>query len=97
VNEIQKAQDGEKVRDKITISARHQWLTPIILATQEAEIWRIPIQSQPGQVIPYLKKKKSKTLKIWWTVSSSRMPAWQAEAEFKSQYCKNEKKKKGHK
>jgi hypothetical protein len=31
--------------------AWHQWLTPIILATQEAEIWRIPVQSQPGQIV----------------------------------------------
>jgi hypothetical protein len=28
-------------------SARHQWLTPVILTTQEAEIWRIMVQSQP--------------------------------------------------
>jgi hypothetical protein len=27
--------------------AGHQWLTPIILATQEAEIKRISVQSQP--------------------------------------------------
>jgi hypothetical protein len=26
-----------------------QWLTPIILATQEVEIRRIAVQSQPGQ------------------------------------------------
>jgi hypothetical protein len=36
-----------------------QWLTPIILATQEAEICRIVVQSQPWAdfVRPYLKKK----------------------------------------
>jgi hypothetical protein len=27
------------------------WLSPIILATQEAEIRRITIQSQPGQIV----------------------------------------------
>jgi hypothetical protein len=27
--------------------ARYQWLTPIILATKEAEIRRIVVQSQP--------------------------------------------------
>jgi hypothetical protein len=32
--------------------ARHQWLTPVILTTQEAEIRRIAVQSQPGQIVP---------------------------------------------
>jgi hypothetical protein len=30
--------------------AGHWWLTPVILASQEAEIRRIMIQSQPGQI-----------------------------------------------
>jgi hypothetical protein len=29
--------------------ARHRWLIPIILATQDAEIRRFEVQSQPGQ------------------------------------------------
>jgi hypothetical protein len=29
--------------------ARHWWLTPVILTTQEAEIRRIEVQSQPGK------------------------------------------------
>jgi hypothetical protein len=32
--------------------ARHWWLTPVILATQEAEIRRISVRSQPGQIVP---------------------------------------------
>jgi hypothetical protein len=29
-----------------------QWLTPVILATQEAEIRRITLRSQPRQIVP---------------------------------------------
>jgi hypothetical protein len=35
---------------KIQQLAWHQWLKPIILATWEAEIRRITIRSQPGQI-----------------------------------------------
>jgi hypothetical protein len=31
--------------------AGHWWLTPVILATQEAEIRRIAAQSQSGQIV----------------------------------------------
>jgi hypothetical protein len=31
--------------------ARYQWLIPVILATQEADIKRITAQSQPWQVV----------------------------------------------
>jgi hypothetical protein len=39
-----------------------QVLSPVILATQEAEIRRIVVQSQPGQVVhkPLSQKKKKK-------------------------------------
>jgi hypothetical protein len=33
------------------IAARHPWLTPIILATQEAKIRRIMVQSQPQKIV----------------------------------------------
>jgi hypothetical protein len=32
-------------------SAGHQWLTPVILATWEAKIRSIEVQSQLGQVV----------------------------------------------
>jgi hypothetical protein len=33
------------------VEAGHLWLTPVILVTQEAEIRRIKVQSQPGQIV----------------------------------------------
>jgi hypothetical protein len=33
------------------IQAWCQWLMPLILTIQEAEIWRITVQSQPGQIV----------------------------------------------
>jgi hypothetical protein len=43
---------------KIRKLARHQWLTPVILASWEAEIRRITFRSQPSKQITrsYLKK-----------------------------------------
>jgi hypothetical protein len=39
---------GNKERKYLT---GHWWLTPVILATQEAEIRRIMVQSQPRQIV----------------------------------------------
>jgi hypothetical protein len=36
---------------KIHHGARHWWLTPVILVTQEAEIRRIVVQSQPREIV----------------------------------------------
>jgi hypothetical protein len=48
-----------------------QWLTPVILATQEAEIQRIEIRSQPMPIVPEtlfgLYLKISNTKKGWWS------------------------------
>jgi hypothetical protein len=46
---------------KLPILARHWLLTPVILATQEAEIRRIAVRSQQGKqsVRPYLEKSAS--------------------------------------
>jgi hypothetical protein len=44
-------------------NSRCQWLTPIILDTQEAEIRRIKVRSQPGQIVlqePILKNPSQK-------------------------------------
>jgi hypothetical protein len=40
-----------KRKKKKTKHARHPWLMFIILATQEAEIRRITVRSQPGQIV----------------------------------------------
>jgi hypothetical protein len=39
--------------------AWHLWLTPVILATQEAEIRRITVQSQAGQIVHETLPRKS--------------------------------------
>jgi hypothetical protein len=41
----------EKAYLKIQNLARHQWLMPVVLDTQEAEIRRITVQSQPRQIV----------------------------------------------
>jgi hypothetical protein len=46
--------------------ARRQWLMPIILAIQEAEIRRIKVQSQPRQIIPETLSQKKPTQKPGW-------------------------------
>jgi hypothetical protein len=40
------------MEDKEEELAKPQWLMPIILASQEAEIRRIMVQSQPRKIVP---------------------------------------------
>jgi hypothetical protein len=55
------------------LKARYQWLTPVILATQEAEIRRITVQSQPRQIVhETLSQEKLTTEKGWWSGSRYR-------------------------
>jgi hypothetical protein len=58
--------------DMRTEGGGHQWFTPTILATQEAEIGRIAVQSQLRQIVhKTLSQKKSqhkKGLVEWFKV-----------------------------
>jgi hypothetical protein len=62
-----------------------RWLTPVILATQEAEISRIVVQSQSRQIVckTLSQKKKKKSQKRAGGVAQGVGP------EFKPQYCQN--------
>jgi hypothetical protein len=60
--------------------AGHWWPMPVILATQEAEIRRIKVRSQSGQIVlETLSWKKPITRKGWWSSSG-------VGPEFKPQY-----------
>jgi hypothetical protein len=60
-------------------------LTPVILATQEAEIRRIAVRSQPRQTILEALSGKNPSQKRAGEMAQG--------PEFKPQYCKKEKKK----
>jgi hypothetical protein len=66
--------------------ARRQWLTPVILATREAEIRRITVRSQPGQIVCEILSRK--------TLHKNRVggAAHGEGPEFKPQYRKKKKK-----
>jgi hypothetical protein len=51
--------DDFKIKFKNLKTARRQWLMPIILATHEAEIRRIKVQSQPQQIVQETLSRKT--------------------------------------
>jgi hypothetical protein len=54
--------------------AEHQRLMPEILATQEAEIRRIPVRSQPRKIVhKTLPQKNPSPKKDWWSGSRCRL------------------------
>jgi hypothetical protein len=68
--------------------AWHQWLMPVILASQEAEIRRITLWSQPKQIVHEAQCQKN---------PSQKRPGGIAQgegAEFKPQHCKKNRREK---
>jgi hypothetical protein len=75
--------ESEKMGDdKINNGARCWWLTPVILATQEVEIRRITVRSQPGQIVHQILSQKTLYKNRAGGVARGESP------EFKPQYHK---------
>jgi hypothetical protein len=69
-----------------------RWLTPVILATQEAEIRRITVRSHPGQIVHKTLSRKNPITQNWaGGMAQGKGPV------FKPQYHKKKKRRKKNK
>jgi hypothetical protein len=72
----------------------HRWLVSIIQATQEAEIWRIKVRSQPeanSSLDPLIKEKKKTQQQQPVHKKKAGVVAPDVGSEFKPQYHKKQK------
>jgi hypothetical protein len=69
--------------------ARHRWLTPVILVTQEAEIRRIEVRRQPRKIVQETLSQKN----LSHTKKRSGGVAYGVGPEFKPWYHQKKKKK----
>jgi hypothetical protein len=77
------------------MGARHQWLTPVILATSRLTLGGWRFEASPGKQFyrPHLQNNQSKM--DWGCGSSSRAPALQVQSlEFKPQSQERKKERK---
>jgi hypothetical protein len=71
INNFLKEERGRRLR-------KSNWLTPIILDTQEAEIRRITVQSQAGQIVrETLSQRKPAQYRAGGVAQVVRAPAYQ--------------------
>jgi hypothetical protein len=56
-------------------TARYWWLTPVILATPEAEIRGLPFETSPGQIVLKTLPNTHTKKRGWRRGSSGRVPA----------------------
>jgi hypothetical protein len=74
---------------KRKVCARYQWLMPVILTTQEAELRRIAVWSQPEQIVCETLSRKTLITQNW----AGRV-AQSEGLEFKPQDHQKQKKRK---
>jgi hypothetical protein len=77
--------EAEVGEPRVQDLARCRWFTPVILATQEAEIRRISVQSQPSHIVSNCVSEKTFTKKAGGVVQGEG-------PKFKPQYCQKRRK-----